>query len=88
MTCICFQEGHVLLPSIQSPPKETLYNHRERRKFDVYHDIATGFLVLLFRVSDLRAKMHFRLSSGIIFWVSNPLEVGSHEDGEHMARLK
>ena len=38
---------------LQGPPKETLYNHRERLRFDLYHDIATVFSLLLFRVSDL-----------------------------------
>ena len=38
---------------LQGPPKETLYNHRERRRFDLYHDIATVFCLLLFQVSGL-----------------------------------
>ena len=49
---------------LQGPPKETLYNHRERRQFDLYHDIATVLWLLLLRVSDLGEKGDFRFMFG------------------------
>ena len=71
-----FPGGPCTAPLCPSPPKETLYNHRERRKFDVYHDIATVFWSFRFRVSDLRAKMHFRFIFGYYILGVEPLRSG------------
>jgi len=48
-----FQEGHLLLSSVQSPPKEILYNTREQRRLDLSRGITTFFWLLLFQVSGL-----------------------------------
>ena len=61
---------------LQGPPKETLYNHRERRRFDLYHDIATVLWLLLLRVSDLGEKGDFRFMFGYYILGVEPLRSG------------
>ena len=76
MIWICSQEGHLLLSSIQSPPKEILYNRRERRRPDLYHGIPMFFWSLPLRVSSLGQQGDFRFMFGYYTLDVEPLGSG------------
>ena len=76
MIWIGSQEGHLLPSSIQSSPKEILYNRRERRGLDLYHGILVFFWSLPLRVNSLGQAGDFRFMFGYYTLGVEPLGIG------------